>query len=194
MNGPTRHEIVAKVEDFVATWRDQREHLYTRQDFPGDIWQSLGASGLLGLGLSREFGGLGGDHRALAIAAEHMSQTGAVMGVTTTWLAHNINARLHIEGHGSNAQKAEWLPRLARGETSVCVAISEPGAGAHPKHLKAAAVRDGDDFVVDGTKSYLTNGPLSDLFIVLAITDVAAGRKSFSAVLRSASPMTATSF
>ena len=183
MQGPTRRDIVAKVDEFVATWRDRRNSLHTMQDFPGDIWRTLGDSGLLGLGISRKFGGLGGDHQALAIAAKHLSQAGAVMGVTTTWLAHNINARLHIEGRGTDYQKTQWLPRLASGETSVCVAISEPGAGAHPKHLTTAATRDGDDFIVNGAKSYLTNGPLSDVFIILAITAEAAGRKSFSAIL-----------
>ncbi len=180
---PTQDELFAKVDDFVDSWRDQRASLHTLQDFPHDIWQSLGATGLLGLGLSSEYDGLGGDYRALSTVAQRLSQAGAVMGITTTWLAHSINARLHIEGRGSREQQAEWLPRLARGETSVCVAISEPGAGAHPKHLKTTAVRDGDDFVIDGHKSYLTNGPLSDVFIILAITDEVAGRKSFSAIL-----------
>ena len=183
MSDFAQQELMARVDEFVASWHDQRDQLHAVQDFPSDIWQSLGGSGLLGLGVSVEYGGLGGDHKALAIAAQRMSQVGAVMGITTTWLAHSINARLHIEGRGTRSQKAEWLPRLATGDTSVCVAISEPGAGAHPKHLKTTAVRDGDDFILNGAKSYLTNGPLSDVFIILAITDEVAGRKSFSAIL-----------
>ena len=183
MQGLTRQELTARIDDLSTGWCDQRDQLHTMQDFPVGVWHALADSGLLGLGLSKASGGLGGDYKALAIAAQRLSQSGAVLGITTTWLAHSINARLHIEGRGTTTLREEWLPRLARGETSVCVAISEPGAGAHPKHLKTAAVRDGDDFVINGTKSYLTNGPLSDVFIVLAITDEVAGRKSFSAIL-----------
>ena len=105
------------------------------------------------------------------------------MGTTTTWLAHSINARLHVEGRGTNEQKQEWLPRLAAGGTSVCVAISEPGAGAHPKHLKTTASRDGDNFVINRAKFYLTKGPSSDVFIILAITDEVSGSNSSPAIL-----------
>lgn len=183
MSGFAQQELMARIDQFVASWRHQRDQLHTMQDFPSQIWQSLADSGLLGLGLSKTYGGFGADYKTLAITAQRMSQVGAVMGITTTWLAHSINARLHVEGRGTNAQKQEWLPRLAAGDTSVCVAISEPGAGAHPKHLKTTAARDGDYFVINGAKSYLTNGPLSDVFIILAITDEVAGRKSFSAIL-----------
>lgn len=183
MQGPSRKELKAKVDELATGWCDQRDQLHAMQDFPADVWRELANSSLLGLGLSKSSGGMGGDYKTLAIAARRLSQAGAVMGITTTWLAHNINARLHIEGRGTVAQREEWLPRLASGATSVCVAISEPGAGAHPKHLTTAAVRDGDDFVINGAKSYLTNGPLSELFIILAITDEVGGRKSFSAIL-----------
>ena len=78
---------------------------------------------------------------------------------------------------------AALLPRLASGALTSGGVRSEPGAGAHPKHLRTTARRDGDDFVLDGEKAYVTNGPLADMFIVLAITAVEDGRKRYSAFL-----------
>ncbi len=183
MSPEDRQTVIDRVSEVTGACVAERDDLYEMQDFPPDIWQALAASGLLGLSLPKDVGGLGGDYAALAAAAHRMSEVGGVMGVTTTWLAHNLNTRLHLYGKGTAEQRATWLPRLARGETSLCIAISEPGAGAHPKYLTTRARREGADYVIDGEKSYLTNGPLAGLFIVLAITGEADGRKTFSALL-----------
>ena len=178
-----RQDVIDRVDEVARACIAGRNDLYSTTSFPDAVWQSLADRNLLGLSIPVAFGGLGGDYRMIAAAAHRLSEIGGVMGVTTTWLAHNINAKLHIFDKGSEPQRREWLPRLARGETSVCVAISEPGAGAHPKYLTTTARRDGDVYVVDGEKAFLTNGPISDLFIVLAITAQVDGRKSFSAIL-----------
>lgn len=119
----------------------------------------------------------------MAAAASRLSARGGVLGVTVSWLCHLMTARLHMAGRGTAAQRDHWLPRLAAGDSTLSLAISEPGAGAHPKHLATRAVRDGDDYVLDGEKTYLTNGPLADAFLVLAVTGAADGRKTFSAIL-----------
>ncbi len=160
-----------------------RDGLHETATFPDDLWQALGNSGLLGLGIAEAHGGGGGDYRTLADCAYALAEAGGNKGVVTTWLVHNMAAKLHIEGLGTPGQQRAWLPRLAAGEFSVCVAISEPGAGAHPKHLQTAAVQDGDSYILNGEKAYLTNGPLAGLFIVLAITGERTGRKRFSAFL-----------
>ncbi len=160
-----------------------RETLHQAETFPSEIWQALAKSGLLGLSVPIKFGGLGGDYRAVAGAAHALTEQGGNLGVTLTWLGHNLSARLHILQQGSAEQRQMWLPRLASGATSLAVAISEPGAGAHPKHLATVADRSGEDFVLNGEKAYLTNGPLAELFVVLAITGQAGGRKTFSALL-----------
>ena len=81
----------------------------------------------------------------------------------------------------TDGQKERYLPR--RAGSTPCFAVSEPGAGAHPKHLKTEAVRDGDHYIVNGKKAYLTNGPISDLILLMAITGVEEGRKQYSIFL-----------
>lgn len=174
-----RNRIDRVIKAYVAG----RESLFEEEEFPREIWAALADEGLFGVALPSDMGGLGGGFHALAESARYMSASGGVMGVTLTWLCHNTNETLHMLGRGTPAQRSRWLPDLARGYGSVSVAISEPGAGAHPKFMKTIARRDGDDFVIDGEKSYLTNGPLATVFIVLAITGEANGRKSFSAIL-----------
>lgn len=140
-------------------------------------------NGLFALGLPCDADGRGGTYREIARAAHHLTMVGGVPGVSISWLCHIMNGRLHLARQGSDAQCRQWLPRLAAGDSTICIAISEPGIGAHPKYLATRAVRDGDDFIIDGEKTYLTNGPLADLFIVLAVTDEQNGRKAFSAFL-----------
>jgi acyl-CoA dehydrogenase len=92
-------------------------------------------------------------------------------------------SKLHIAGDAPEVLKKQLLPLLARGTTTLSVAISEPGAGAHPKHLKTAARREGEHFIIDGEKAFLTNGPIADHFVVLAVAGETDGRKAFSAIL-----------
>jgi len=100
-----------------------------------------------------------------------------------SWAGHQMVGRFFLEAFGSAMQQAAYLPALATGRITAAVAISEPGAGAHPKLLQTTARRDGGKFVLDGEKAYVTNGPIADLFIVLAITAVEDGRKRYSAFL-----------
>ncbi len=176
-------EIHRRVDGFVETCMAGREDWSALSEFPTDVWQGLGEHGLLGLSLPEAFGGSSGNYRTLAAAARRLNERGGVMGVTLTWLCHCMNARLHLLRRGTSEQHAQWLPKLASGETTLTIAISEPGVGAHPKHLKTTARLDGGDYVLNGEKSYLTNGPLAGLFIVLAITGEQDGRKQFSAIL-----------
>ena len=150
---------------------------------PPALWRAIGDAGLAGIALPREYGGLGGDLRALAVAAEALSAQGGVKGVATSWLGRQLIARLQILAHGTPAQRQAYLPALAVGNITPCLAISEPGAGAHPKHLTTSARRDGGDFVISGEKAYLTNGPIADIFLVLAITGVIKGRKHYSILI-----------
>ncbi len=151
--------------------------------FPLDLWHDMGTAGLFRIGLPERFGGTGGGYAAIAEADRTLSEHGGSPGFAMSWAGHQVIARFFLEGFGSAAQQAAYLPALAAGRITASVAISEPGAGAHPKHLKTTAVRDGDDFVLAGEKAYVTNGPIADLFIVLAVTTVDAGRKRYSAFL-----------
>jgi len=177
-------------QDHVASRADLRNH----DVIPAELWRAFGDAGLAGFGVPEADGGCGGDYRLLAMAAETLASVGGVKGVVTCWLSRQIITRLHLIRLGTAQQRAAYAPKLAAGDLTPCMAISEPGAGAHPKHLKTSAVRDGDSFILNGEKAYLTNGPIADIFLVLAITGVEDGRKLFSVLIvpRDAPGMTLT--
>jgi len=183
MNQAADADIVSEVTDFARTCVATRPDLHQQKDFPADLWQSMSRRNLMGLLIPAEYGGRGCSYATLAEGVTALVEHGGNQGVAMTWLAHNMNPALHLASGGTEAQKRQWLPGIAKGQGSLTVAISEPGVGAHPKHLKTRAVRDGDDYVLNGEKSYLTNGPLANLFLVLAISDENKGRKAFSAYL-----------
>jgi acyl-CoA dehydrogenase len=160
-----------------------RTDLRTLDVPPPELWRALGTSGVAGIGIPESHGGRGGDLRAIAMAGEALASEGGNLGIVTSWMGRQLSARLHILGHGSEAQKKAYLPALAAGEITPCLAISEPKAGAHPKHLKTEARLDGGDYVINGEKAYLTNGPIADIVLLLAITGVADGRKQFSILM-----------
>jgi acyl-CoA dehydrogenase len=151
--------------------------------FPYDLWRAMGEAGLFRIGLREAFGGSGGGYRAIADAEKVLVAEGGSLGFGLSWTGHQLTALWFIDGFANDAQRAEYLPRLASGELTASVAISEPGIGAHPKHLKTTARRDGEHFVIDGEKAFVTNGPIADLFVVLAITSTEEGRNRFSAFL-----------
>ena len=126
-------------QDHIAPRLDLRDHTI----IPSDLWQSVGETGLAQIALPTDFGGAGGDLRTLVMAAEALAERGGNLGMVTSWMGRQLISRLHIWGHGTEAQLRTYLPDLAAGRTTPCLAISEPGAGAHPKHLAAEARRDG---------------------------------------------------
>ena len=169
--------------DIVITCAGRADELAQAETVPADVWQSFGQAGLFGLGVPEEYGGRGGGYGNIAGAAHVFAAGCGVLGLATSWSLQSQIARFFFFGFGSEAQKREFLPKLVTGETTVSVAISEPDAGAHPKRLSTRAERAGDDFIVSGQKHWLTNGPMADLFLVLAITAEAASRKRFSLLL-----------
>jgi acyl-CoA dehydrogenase len=145
--------------------------------FPHDLWQAMADAGLFRIGL--ESSGYADIAAAEAALVEH----GGAPGFGMSWAGHQMVAKFFIAGFGSAAQQAALLPGLIAGTRTASVAISEPGAGAHPKHLRTTATREDDAFLLTGEKAFVTNGPIADLFIVLAITAVDDGRKRYSAFI-----------
>jgi acyl-CoA dehydrogenase len=178
-----RRALAARMEDFARTHIAPRTDLRDHDIIPDELWRGFGDSGLTGIGLPKAYGGHGGDYRAIVMVAEALAAAGGVKGVVTSWMSREVVARLQILRLCNDSQRAEYLPKLASGALTPCVAISEPGAGAHPKHLKTTATRGGDDFILNGEKAYLTNGPIADLFLILAITGEEDGRKQFSVLM-----------
>lgn len=161
-----------------------RVDLYNPLDpFPFDIWAAMGKAGMLGLGLPREYGGGGCSHSQLLAVSEAFVRAGRNPGLASAWLGHTLIGRLILGGSGSEAQKRNYIPQLAAGTLTAAIAISEPNAGAHPKRLSATARRDGEHWILNGDKAWITNGPIAGLYIVLAVSAESGGRKQFSAYL-----------
>ena len=173
----------AEVRAFAQAEIAVRQDLSQRHDFPPELWAAMGQAGLMAIALPEQYGGRDGDYRALALTLETLADAGGCQGVAISWMSHALNARLHILGLGTESQKAEFLPGLVAGRHTACTAISEPGAGAHPKRLSTRAEFAGDQVILNGEKTYLTNGPLADLFLVLAITDEVDGRRAFTSFI-----------
>jgi acyl-CoA dehydrogenase len=122
-------------------------------------------------------------YRAIASAEQAIVAKTGLLGLASGFAARQMTARFFIAGFAHADRRAAWLPRVAAGEVCVAVAISEPGAGAHPKHLKTTAEPDGAGFVIRGRKAWVTNGPIADLFLVLAVIAIEDGRKRYGLFL-----------
>lgn len=144
-------------------------------------WQAAGKAGLIGWEFPEEYGGQGvRDFRYNAIMAEEMAATGAVgigLGLQNDVLPPYLTKLT------SDEQKARWLPGVVSGETICALALSEPAAGSDLKGIRTTARRDGDSWVVNGSKTFITNGILADLVIVACKTDPAAGHRGISLIV-----------
>ena len=172
-----------KVARFARQYIAGRDDLHSMNGFPHDIWDKMGNEKLLGISLPEEYEGLGGDYLSIVVAGEALTRTGHNMGIAISWLIHNAVSRFIIMGFGDKRQYDIYLKGLATGKITASIAVSEPGRGAHPKYLETSAYRRGDFYMLTGEKSYLTNGPIADLFIVVASTEVDGERKRFTAFI-----------
>ena len=152
--------------DFLASRDDLRD-----SDMPpSDMGSAFAENGLRGLALPRKFGGFGGGYLDLAVATEALTQYGGNPGVALSWQVQEMIARTLFAEGASAKQKALYLPRMSTGEFTAALAVSEPGAGAGRDRLTTRAERRGDRFVLSGEKTFVTNAPIADLFIVIAVT------------------------
>jgi alkylation response protein AidB-like acyl-CoA dehydrogenase len=151
------------------------------QEFPHELLKKLGATGLLGALVSEEYGGAGLDHVSYALAVEELNRVDGSVGITM-W-AHNSLCTNHIVLFGSPEQKQRYLPVLARGESLGAWALTEPGSGSDAAAMQSRAERDGDHFVLRGTKAFITNAGVANVAVVMAVTDPARGSKGISAFI-----------
>jgi short-chain 2-methylacyl-CoA dehydrogenase len=140
----SRKEIAPVIADF-----------YERQAFPYDIVAKMGRMGLFGLPFDQDYGGMGGDFFALCIAVEELARIDSSVAVT---LEAGVSLGIMpIYRFGTEKQKQEWLPKLCSGEMIGAFGLTEPGAGSDASSLLTTAVRKGDEWVINGTKAYITN-------------------------------------
>jgi butyryl-CoA dehydrogenase len=149
--------------------------------FPRKIFERLGELGLLGIMVPEKFGGAGMDALSYAVALEEIARACASTAVAMSVQSSLVAAPILKEG--TDAQRARWLPELAAGKQIGCFALSEPEAGSDAKAQKTRAVRDGDRWVLNGTKNFITNGPVADLAIVIANTDPPKGARGITAFI-----------
>jgi len=145
-----------------------------------DAWNKAGAAGLLCASIPEEFGGAGGDYRHEAILAEEMERTG-VVGFGNT--VHSLICAHYLNAYGTDEQKAHILPKMASGEMVCAIAMTEPGTGSDLQSVKTTALKEGNQYVINGSKTFISNGQLADLVIVVAKTDPSQGAKGISLML-----------
>lgn len=138
--------------------------------------------GLFGAGLPAPWGSDGG-YAEIAAVAGRLTRESGDPSVGMSFAVRQLAGRFFIAAHGSAEQREYWLPRLAAGDMPVSIAISEAGAGAHPKLLTTRAEKTADGWRITGAKAWTTNAPVAGLFIVLAVVAEEAGRKRFGAFL-----------
>ena len=163
-----------RLAPFAAEW--DREHT-----FPADALKELGELGAMGMVVPEQWGGAGMDYMSLVLTLEEIA---AGDGATSTIVSVQNSLACGIPSkYGSDAQKEEWLKPLARGEKLGCFCLTEPHTGSDASAITTRADRDGDHFVLNGVKHYITTGSHADVAIVFAVTDKAAGKKGISCFL-----------
>jgi len=165
--------IEREVAPHHARW--EKEGMVSRE-----VWKKAGEAGLLLTDLPTEYGGGGADFLTCVILIEEMTR-----GVYTGpgFRVHSDICAPYILHYGSEEQKKKWLPKMARGETIVAIAMTEPGTGSDLQAVRTSAIRKGDEYVINGQKTFITNGQLSDLVIVVCKTDASQGAKGTSLIL-----------
>jgi acyl-CoA dehydrogenase len=161
-------EIVLKA----AAWEEQGF-------VPREVLREMGGLGFLGLRYPEEFGGSGLDARATALLAEELGRS-TFGGFAITVLVHTDMAAPHLVNAGSPEQVKRFLPEIISGKKITAVAVTEPDAGSDVKAIRTSARHEGDEWVLTGTKMFITNGALADVYFVAAKTDPAAGSKGLS--------------
>ncbi|MEZ5552055.1 MAG: acyl-CoA dehydrogenase family protein [Pseudomonadales bacterium] len=165
---------------FEAEFAPRNEAWINQGKVDRDAWNLAGAAGLLCAEIPVQYGGAGGDYRHETVIMEEMLRAG-IGGFGNQ--VHSAIVAPYILNYGSEAQKQRWLPKMATGEMVGAIAMTEPNTGSDLQRIRTTAIRDGDDYIINGSKTYITNGQHADMIIVVAKTDPSLGAKGISLIV-----------
>ena len=181
-----KDEEIVLFSDSVAKWIDEHappeavQSWIANSSVPRELWTKAGEAGLMGLSMPEEEGGMGGDYRHEVVLMRQLGWKGADhFGISL----HNAIVAPYIWHYGTEEQKQRWLPRLLTGELVGAIAMTEPGAGSDLQGIKTTAIKQGNQYVVNGSKTFITNGQLANFIIVVTKTDPAEGAKGTSLIV-----------
>lgn len=157
--------------------------LQTAQEFPQDLWREMGKAGLFKIGIPETHGGTNGGYLDLLQAGEAFVRNGCNLGLGVSWIFQQIVAAYIMTTLGTKRQREKYLPAAANGQCTFSFAVSEPKRGASPKMLTTSARKQDASYCLEGEKAYLTNGPIADIFIIIAVTGEAEHKRSFTAFI-----------
>ncbi len=149
-----------------------------KKEFPMETVKKMGKLGLMGLPIPKEYGGAGVDYISYAIAVEEISRIDGSMGITVA--SHNSLCTNHVNMYCNEEQKQKWLPKLATGEWLGAWGLTEANAGSDAGATETTAIPDGDEFVINGSKIFITQGSVRDFAVIVAVADPTNRKKSLS--------------
>ena len=173
-----REMVRGFAQDEIAPRADEIDR---SNEFPRDLWPRMGALGLHGITVEEEFGGSGLGYLEHCLAMEEISRASAAVGLS--YGAHSNLCVNQLRRNGSDTQKRKYLPKLISGEQVGALAMSEPGAGSDVVSMSTRAEKKGDRYVLNGSKMWITNGPIAETLVVYAKTDPAAGPRGITAFI-----------
>ena len=157
-------------EKRVLKWREDGE-------VERDFWREAGEAGILGVSVPEEYGGHGGDFRHDMVVVDQIGHKG-VEGFAAS--LHNVIILPYVVRHGTEEQKQRWLPRLVSGELVSAIAMTEPGVGSDLQNITTTALKDGNGYRLNGSKTFISNGQIADFLVVVAKTNPDEGAKGIS--------------
>ncbi len=173
-----RKSVNGFAQDRIAPRADEIDR---KNEFPRDLWPEMGALGLHGITVDEEYGGAGLGYLAHCVAMEEVSRASASVGLS--YGAHSNLCVNQIARNGSEAHKRKYLPKLISGEHVGALAMSEPGAGSDVVSMRTTAEKRGDRYMLNGSKMWITNGPVAETLIIYAKTDRTAGSRGITAFI-----------
>ncbi|HOC91992.1 MAG TPA: acyl-CoA dehydrogenase family protein [bacterium] len=159
------------------------EEFEKKGEFCWEAWKKMGEFGMMALPFPEEYGGANAGVLTTCLGMEALTRGGASGGLTLSWGAHTILCGVPIWLIGNEEQKKKYLPGIASGEKLGGFGLTEPNAGSDAASVQTTAVKKGDKYILNGTKMFITNGPIASQFVVIAVTDKKAGHFGISAFI-----------